>query len=145
MIMKKLMALMLVTGTFGTAAIAQCDKKILYTSTKEEWLNSKGEIQKTDQDKVTVEVSKTNVVINHNDDPNDQMKGEIKNADCNWTEAFKNGKTTIHAQLVEGSNDVHDATLTIEGKDGEMFILLELADHPDMRIKAYVDKYEEQG
>jgi hypothetical protein len=120
-------------------------QEILYTSTKEEWLNSKDEIQKTDQDKVTVEVSKTNVVINHNDDPNDQMKGEIKNADCNWTEAFKNGKTTIHAELVEGNNDVHDATLTIEGKDGEMFILLELKDHPDMRIKAYVDKYEEQG
>ena len=143
--MKKVISLLLITGVFATAAIAQCDKKILYTATKEEWLNSKDEIQKTDQDKVTVEVSKTNVVINHNDDPNDQMKGDIKTMDCNWAESYKNGKTTIHAQLVEGNNDMHDATLTIEGKDGAMFILIELKDHPDMRIKAYVDKYQEQG
>ena len=143
--MKKIILLFLLACTLSIASNAQCDKKVLYTSVKQEWLNSKDEIQKTDQDKVTVEVSKTNIVINHNDDPNDQMKGEIKNADCNWTEAFKNGKTTIHAELMEGNNDVHDATLTIEGKNGAMFILIELKDHPDMRIKAYVDKYEEQG
>ena len=143
--MKEVIALLLMTSVVTTAAIAQCDKKTVYTSMKEEWLNSKDEIQKTDQDKVTVELSKTNIVINHNDDPNDVMKGDIRTMDCNWTEPYKNGRTTIQAQLVEGNNDVHDATLTIEGKDGAMFILIELKDHPDMRIKAYVDKYEEQG
>src|SRR5215470_19266367 len=118
MIIKKIISLLTIAAVFATAAHAQCDKKVLYTSVKEEWLNSKDEVQKTDQDKVTVEVTKTSVVINHNDDPNDEMKGDIKTVDCNWTESYKTGKTTIHANLVEGNNDVHDATLTIEGKDG---------------------------
>ena len=143
--MKKIMSLLLIACAFTIAGIAQCDKKTVYTSNKEEWLNSKYEVQKTDLDKVTVEVSKTSVVITHNDDPNDAMKGEAKDMNCNWTELYKNGKTTIQAQLTEGNNDVHDASLTIEGKDGVLSILIELKDHPDMKIKAYVDKYEEEG
>ena len=139
------MMLLLIGCAFRTATFAQCDKKVLYTSVKQEWLNDKYEVQKSDQEKVTVEISKTGVVLNHNDDPNDVMKGDVKNISCNWTELFKNGKTTVEAELTEGHNDVHETNLTIEGKDGAMFILIEMKDHPDMKIKAYVDKYEEEG
>ena len=107
--------------------------------------NSKYEVQKTDSHKVTVEVSKRSVAITHNDDPNDAMKGEVKDTNCSWTELYKNGKTTIQARPPEGNNNVHDASLTIEGKDGVISILIELKDHPDMKIKAYVDKYEKEG
>jgi hypothetical protein len=142
---KSILLLLLVIGALSTKSWAQCDKKIVYTSVKQEWLNSKDEVQKTDQDKITVEVTKTGITFNHNDDPNDEMKGDITASDCNWTEAFKKGKTTIQAKLTEGHGDVHDAAVTIEGKDGAMFIILELKDHPDMKIKAYVDKYEEKS
>jgi len=141
--MKKIIPLLVFTCTV-TASIAQCDKNILYTSSKQDWMNSRDEVTKSDQDKVTLQISKTSVVLNHNDDPNDEMKGDIKKVDCEWSESFKNGKTTIEAQLKE-HNDMHDASLTIEGKDGVMFIIIELKDHPDMKIKAYVDKYEERG
>ena len=143
--MKKVILLMLVFGAFSAKNMAQCNKKTLYTSNKQEWLNSKGEVQKKDSDKITVEVSKTGIVFNHNDDPNDEMKGNITASDCNWTKAYKNGKTTIQAKLTEGHGDVHDANITINGKDGVMFIMLELKDHPDMIIKAYIDKYEERS
>lgn len=143
--MKKSILLLLVIGALSTKSMAQCDKKTLYTSTKQEWLNSKDEVQKSDSDKITVEVSKGNIVFNHNDDPNDEMKGDITASDCNWAEAYKNGKTTMQAKLTEGPGDVHEANVTIEGKDGKMFIILELKDHPDMKIKAYIDKYEEKS
>jgi len=142
--MKKILLLLSITCICSIAVFAQCEKKVLYSSVKQDWLNSKDEIQKSDQDKVTIEISKTSVTLNHNDDPNDAMKGDIKNMDCNWADAYKNGKSTIQAQLVEGQNDVHDATITIEGKDGVLFILVELKDHPDRKIKAYVDKYTEE-
>jgi hypothetical protein len=142
--MKKVILLMLVISAFSTKSMAQCDKKTLYTSNKQEWLNSKDEVQKNDSDKVTVEVSKTGIIFNHNDDLSDEMKGDITASDCHLTETYKNGKTTIQAKLTEGHNDVHDANITIEGKDGVMFIILELKDHPDMKIKAYVNKYEEK-
>ena len=73
------------------------------------------------------------------------MKGDIKNAACNWDKAYKNGKSIIQAQLTEGANDVHDATITIEGENGKLFIMIEMKDHPDMKIKAYVDKYTEES
>ena len=144
--MKKSILLLLVIGAaFSTKSMAQCDKKIVYTSIKQDWLNSKDEVQKSDSDKVIVEVSKQSIVFNHNDDPKDEMKGDVTASDCNWTEAYKNGKTTMQAKLTEGHGDVHDANVTIEGKDGKMFIILELKDHPDMKIKAYVNKYEEKS
>jgi hypothetical protein len=143
--MKKIILLFLLACTLSMASNAQCDKKVLYTSAKQEWLNSKNEVQKNDADKVTVEISKTSVILNHNDDPNDVMKGDIKNMNCNWNEAYKNGRSIIQKQLTEGANDVHDATITIEGKDGILFILIEMKDHPDMIIKAYIDKYTEEG
>jgi hypothetical protein len=54
-------------------------------------------------------------------------------------------KSGIKGELTEGHNDVHDAVITIEGKDGQVTITLELNDKPDMKIKAYVDKYEEKS
>jgi hypothetical protein len=143
--MKKIFLLFSLACAFSMASNAQCDKRVLYTSAKQEWLNSKDEIQKSDEDKVTVEISKTSIILNHNDDPNDVMKGDIKNLDCNWNEAYKTGKSVIQAKLMEGANDVHDATITIEGKNGILFILIEMKDHPDMIIKAYIDKYTEEG
>ncbi len=102
-------------------------------------------MQKAEQDKITVEISKTEIIFNHNDDPNDVMQGMIKEFSCNWTEAFKNGITVIKAELTEGHNDIHDAVVTIEGKDGQVIITLEPNDKPDMKIKACVEKYEEKS
>src|SRR4051812_5209662 len=110
--MKKVILLLLVIGAFNSKSMAQCNKKIVYTSNKQEWLNSKYEVQKKDSDKITVEVTKTGIIFNHNDNPNDEMKGDIAATDCHWTKAFKNGKTTIQAKLTEGHNDVHDANIT---------------------------------
>lgn len=144
-IMKKIFLLLLITSAFNLWCNGQCDKKVLWTSVKEEFTNSKDEVQKTEQDKVTVEVSKENIVFMHNDDPNDVMQGTIKEINCNWTEPYKNGKTVIKTELKEGQNDVHDGIITIEGKDGKIIITVEMTDNPDMKIKAYVDKYEEKA
>lgn len=137
--------MLFVVCVFTKQSQAQCEKKILWTSGKQAFTNGKDEVQKETQDKITVEVSKTAIIFNHNDDPNDVMTGRITEADCNWTDAFKNGKTIIKAELTEGHNDRHDAVVTIEGKDGKVTITLELNDKPDMKIKAFVDQYEEKN
>lgn len=136
-----LTAMLLCTLTKWT--YAQCDKKIVWTSMKEEWLNGKGELQHTDQDKVVIEMSRTGITLNHNDDPNDAMTGSIKDFTCNWTEPYKNGKTVIKSDLMEGHGDVHDAILTVEGKGGQITITLQLNDKPDMVIRMYPDHHEE--
>src|SRR4051794_40412504 len=124
--MKKIILILFAICILSKWSNAQCDKKIVWTSGKEEFTNGNGEVQKAEQDKITVEVSKTEIIFNHNDDPNDVMKGTIKEFNCNWTESYKNGRTVIKAELTEGHNDVHDAVVTIEGKEGQVTIILEL-------------------
>lgn len=143
--MKKIILMLFVVSVFMKQSHAQCDKKILWTSGKQAFTNSKDEVQSETKDKITVEVSNTAIIFNHNDDPNDVMKGTVKEVTCNWTDAFKNGKTVIKAELTEGHNDTHDAVVIIEGKDGLVTIILQLNDKPDMKIKAFADKYEEKN
>ena len=142
--MKKIILLLFTVCIFSKWSNAKCDKKILWTSGKEEFTNGSGEVQKAEQNKITVEISKTEIIFNHNDDPNDVMQGMIKEFSCNWTEPFKNGITVIKAELTEGHNDVQDAVVIIEGKDGQVIITLELNDKPDMKIKAYVENMKKR-
>ena len=84
--MKKIILMLFVICIFSKWSNAQCDKKILWTSGNEEFTNGNGEVQKKEQDKVTFEISKTEIILNHNDDPNDEMKGTINELTCDWTE-----------------------------------------------------------
>ena len=93
--MKKIILMLFVICIFSKWSNAQCDKKILWTSGNEEFTNGNGEVQKKEQDKVTFEISKTEIILNHNDDPSDEMKGTINELTCNWTEPYKTGKTII--------------------------------------------------
>jgi hypothetical protein len=141
--MKKIILILFVLGMFSKWSSAQCEKKIVWTSVKEEFTDGNGNVQHTDADSVIVQTTKTDVYFNHNNE--DEMKGDIKEMSCNWSEPFKNAKTIIKSQLTEGHGDTHDAVITIEGKDGQITITLELNDKPDMKIKIYANKYEEKS
>jgi hypothetical protein len=143
--MKKIILLLLVLVIANKQSDAQCNKKILWTATKEEFLDSSGQVTHTDQDSVLLETSDSGIIINHNNNPQDQLTGTMKDANCNWSEPFKNGKSTFKSDLTEVSGDQHNGIVTIEGKDGQISILLELTDKGGMRIKLYVSKYEEKS
>ena len=96
-------------------------------------------------DSVTLEVSDSGITINHNNIPQDELKGTIKEINCNWSEPFKTGKTTFKSDLTEVSGDEHNGNFTIEGKDGQISVLMELTDKGGMKIKLYVNRYEEKS
>ena len=143
--MKKIILLVLVFVTVNKWSNAQCNKKILWTSTKEEFLDANGQVTHTDEDSVTLEVSDSGITINHNNIPQDELKGTIKEINCNWSEPFKTGKTTFKSDLTEVSGDEHNGNFTIEGKDGQISVLMELTDKGGMKIKLYANKYEEKS
>jgi hypothetical protein len=143
--MKKIILLVLVFVTVNKWSNAQCNKKILWTSTKEEFLDANGQVTHTDEDSVTLEVSDSDITINHNNIPQDELKGTIKEINCNWSEPFKTGKTTFKSDLTEVSGDEHNGNFTIEGKDGQISVLMELTDKGGMKIKLYVNRYEEKS
>jgi len=143
--MKKIILLVLVFVTVNKWSNAQCNKKILWTSTKEEFLDANGQVTHTDEDSVTLEVSDSGITINHNNIPQDELKGTIKEINCNWSEPFKTGETTFKSDLTEVSGDEHNGNFTIEGKDGQISVLMELTDKGGMKIKLYVNRYEEKS
>ncbi len=140
--MKKISLLLFALFIFIKWSDAQCDKKVVWSSVKEEFLNDSGQVEHAGEDSVIIETSNTSVLVNHNNIPQDELKGTVTGISCDWKEPYKNGKTTIKTNLTEASGESNEGTITIEGKDGQISIILEVH---GKRIKIYVAKYEEKS
>jgi hypothetical protein len=127
----------------GTASFAQCDKDLILTSSKTEYLDAQGALQRTQEEHSTIEISKTEVTITPGNDP--RMKGTIKSHTCNWKVPFKEGKSVIQATFNDEQKGTMNATITIEGKDGGVILLLEAVEMPDRKIRVPIDKFEEKS
>ncbi|MBD0288975.1 MAG: hypothetical protein ICV79_26655 [Flavisolibacter sp.] len=140
--MKKIIFILslLVSGTMG---FAQCDKPLMLTSSKTEHLDANGTVQRTEDEKSTVEVNKTDVIIRPGNESHN-MKGVIKSNTCNWSVPFKEGKSLIKATITNDNGNTMNATLTIEGKDGKLTLLMEVEEMPDRKIRVPIDTFEEK-
>ena len=103
---------------------AQCDKSISYFSSKAEFMDTAGKVDRSEEGKIIVKVTRTNIILIHNDDDNDTMKGEITDRVCEWKEPFKNGKTTFTTRLIEKSGESNDANANVKGKNRKPEILI---------------------
>jgi hypothetical protein len=142
--MKKLLlgGLLLATGAITT--YAQCDKKVVITSSKTEHLGADSTVVRTDDETCTVEFDKTNVNVaikNSNGDQN--LKGVVKSYSCDWSTPFKEGKTALKATLTGDDGNPHDITITVTGKGGKIGFIAVVEGEPE-RIRLVVDKFEEK-
>jgi hypothetical protein len=128
----------------GALAIAQCDQDVTYFSGKAEFLDNAGKVERSEEGKIVFRVTKKSVTLMHNDDVHDTMKGEITSNLCDWKIPFKNGKTTFSTNLIDAGGDSKAATASIEGKDGEIVILLNIPAF-GKTLKLIADRYEVEG
>ncbi len=133
--------LALATSFTASYCVAQCNDTVTYFSSKAEFLDNSGKVERSEDGKVTVKVSPSSFVLMHNDDDNDTMNGEITNFSCEWKEPFKNGKTFFNAKLIEKSGESGDATVSIEGKEGKQTILINFKKW-DKVLKLQPDNYK---
>jgi hypothetical protein len=123
---------------------AQCDKKVVVTSSKTEHLGADSTVQRTDDESCTVEFDKTNLNVAINgSNGNQTLKGTVKTFSCDWSTPFKDGKTVLKASLSNDNGETRDITITVTGKAGKIGFLAEVEGEPD-RIRLVVDKYEEK-
>ena len=127
----------------GTASLAQCDKDLSLTSSKTEYLDAQGALQRTEDEKSTIEITKTEVTITPGN-ADHKMKGTIKSHTCNWKVPFKEGKSVIQAAFSDEQKGTMNATITIEGRDGSVTLLMEAVEMPDRKIRVPIDKFEEK-
>ena len=142
--MKKIYLLIALLFAAWTTSFAQCGKKLVIVSSKTEHLDAQGAITRTDDEKATVTITKTEISIAVADaGGSHEMKGTIKSDTCNWTAAYKEGKTVIKADITGMNGEEKPVTITITGTGGKVILLFEIDGEPGDDIRVTADKFEE--
>ena len=126
-----------------TLAIAQCDKNVVVNGSKTEYLDSAGVVERTVDENSTVDIKGKEIIITAGSDEN-VMRGPIKTILCEWKVPFKEGKTVITTDLTRnGAPEARATTITIEGKDGKLFLVARSAQFPNRLIRLNIDHFAE--
>lgn len=140
--MKKIIFASLFVLAAGMSSFAQCDKKVIIVSSKTEYLDANGEVQRSVDETTTIEYDKKDIIITPGDNPS--MQGTIDSMTCDWKTPFKEGKSVIKTSITNPQGNTLSLTLTIEGKEGKITFLAEMAEMPDQKIRIVVEKFEEK-
>ncbi|HWB25376.1 MAG TPA: hypothetical protein VG738_07840 [Chitinophagaceae bacterium] len=117
--------------------------KMRYVANRTQDLDAKDMVKTTRDEKITVEVTKTRISIKPANDRSKTLTGTFTDVNCLWKDAFVAGKTIIDTRLVDDEGDDKPVTITIEGVNGEITILLEAKTCPVQKLRLLVDKHEE--
>jgi hypothetical protein len=139
--MKKQVLTFLFVAIAGISSYAQCGKKNVLTSSVTEYLNTSGEIQRSQEELTTVEFDSKSISIMPGDNT---MTGTIDSISCDWKTPYKEGKTVIKTVLSGENGRTMNGTITIEGKDGKLLLMAEFEEMPDTKIRVMLDKFEEK-
>ncbi len=120
---------------------AQCGKNIRLTSSKTIHMDRNGIITRTEVERSVVEINELLITINVRDESKTECN--IKSIECNWDIPFKKGKTLIEATITTGDGELKNVVLTIQGIDGQLFLLSEMEDQADKLVKVIIDTFEE--
>lgn len=144
--MRSILIAVFLLAAGSTACLAQCDKKVSFTSSKTQHLDESGTLKQENDEATVVEFNKTDITVSINHDGEDEkMTGTVKSYVCDWSVPFKTGKTTAIVSLKRDDGDARDFTLTIEGRDGKITLMAENKEHPDDKIKLEAVKFEEKN
>src|SRR6266403_6204158 len=139
--MKKIILTLSLFIGICAVSFAQCDKKVVLTSSKTDHLDASGTITRTVDETAMIELTKTTVDISVND--NKVLSGPITDNTCNWTVPFKEGKSLIHTTMSNDNGEEKKVTITIEGKDGKVTLLFEMEGEGGDRVRVGIDKFVE--
>ena len=125
----------------NTITKAQCDKNLVLTSSKTEFLDSAGVIKNVVDEKTIIEIAKASITISPASDHT--MIGKILSGKCEWKTAFQEGKSEFKT-IFEDQGEPKKITITLEGKNGKVSFLVVFDDTPDKRIRVWTDSFEEK-
>lgn len=140
--MKKLL---LLSAMLLTMAISygQCDQAVVLKSSKTEYLNGSGVVERSVDEYSTVEITKTQVFISPGS--GDAMNGTIKSvSSCQWTTPYQEGKSVIKADFTNPEGGIMHATMTIEGIGGKLGFTMEVEEIPNMKIRISLVSFTEK-
>lgn len=139
--MKKIFAATFLILVCHSINFAQCDKKVVITSSKTEYLDADSSVQRSEDEYTTIEISKPSITITPGDHT---MKGLIKSDLCNWKIPYIEGSSVMEITMNDDQGNERKATMTIEGKNGKLTIWVKTEGMPII-IRVPIDKFEEKN
>ena len=127
----------------GTVAFAQCDKPVVLTASKTEYLDQNHVVQRTVDEMSKLEISKTELA-RYEPEGNGwklDFKAEVTSSQCDWKVPFKEGKSILKVTFME-NGETKKGTITIEGKNGKVTLLAEIDDQSGRKIRVAADSFE---
>jgi len=138
---KTILALIFLVGA-ATMSYSQCDKNYTMIASKTEFFDGSGNLQRSMDEKSTIEVKGKDIVITHGTN-GETMKGVVKYDSCSWKVPFKDGKAVIKTSFTDDGGQNVGVTITIEGKDGKITFVAVPDEDQTRKIKLTIDKFEE--
>ena len=126
---------------FCTVLSAQCGKNLTLTSSKTEYLNASGAVQRTVDEITKIDIDQKAISISPGGDHT--MTGAILSTTCGWKTAFKEGKSEFKTEF-EDNGTLKKITIALEGKNGKVSFTATIADEPDKIIRVWLDSFEEK-
>lgn len=139
--MKKILFAISLLLVCNAISFAQCDKKIIITSSTTEYLDADSVLERTVEENTIIEINKPDITIRPGDKT---MNAVIISDSCNWKIPFKEGRTTFKVTFSDDQGNKMNATLTIEGKDGKLTLLVISEGSPTI-IRVPIEKFEEKS
>jgi hypothetical protein len=137
----KQILLALFTMIFCTALSAQCDKNLTLTSSKTEYLDASGAVQRTVDEITKIDIDQKSISISPGGDHT--MTGTILSVTCGWKTAFKEGKSEFKTEFDDNGTS-KKITIVLEGKNGKVSFTVTIADEPDKIIRVWSDTFGEK-
>ncbi len=133
--------LALFTMILCTALKAQCDKRLTLTSSKTEYLDASGIVQRSVDENTRIDIDQKSISISPGNDHT--MTGAILSSTCAWKTAFKEGKSEFKTEF-EDNGTLKKINVVIEGKNGKVSFTVSFADEPEKVIRVWSDTFEEK-
>ena len=137
----KQILLALLTMIICTAINAQCGKNLTLTSSRTEYLDASGAVQRTVDEATKIDIGQKSITISPGGDHT--MTGTILSATCAWKTAFKEGKSEFKTEF-EDNGTLKKITIVLEGKNGKVSFTVNIDDEPDKIIRVWPDSFEEK-
>jgi hypothetical protein len=142
--MKKVLVSLTILLLAASAGMAQCDKNVVYHSDKQERISAEGDVMDNKTDVLTITFTKDKISVSVAE-KTDALTATIKETTCQWKEMYKEGKAVYKVEFQKPeTGETNEGSMTVEAKDGQLFILVEMARLEGKKIKVLVNKYEEK-
>lgn len=138
--MKKQILLLLLSVATGIFSYGQCNKKIALYGSSFEMLNASDEVQLKDDRAINIVYDSKLILFTPGDIT---MNGTVDSIKCDWKTPFKEGKTVIKCSIARTDGTTVNATLTIEGKNGQNILIAEFDGSDYQKLRLNLEKFEE--